>query len=380
MPVAPPRPKDLPLTALRAFEAAARLGGFAAAAQELGVTPGAITAHVKQLESALGARPVRPHPAWRAPHGTGPAIAARPDGSLRCAGHRHRRLARRRRAPHRAYRHAARHRPTVALARASPPCAPPRRISASPSPRWKPRPNLKRSPYDLSLFFSDDRQGRIAPDVIFPVCAPALAATLRSPADIARHPCLSDATWHDDWSLWSSTLADPPFPARWPGLFALRAGGRGNGQRRGHPDRPSGAGGTPPRRWSPRRTLCAARHPATRAAALVRTAPASRHTRPLCGRLAAPRPLGIPARPRYHTLISVQAHHAPAAPPLQPAPDRCGADDRRDDAAALSGRGGEVPRSTRHAGDADRLGAHGLRRASDLAVRAAPRRPRRHPA
>ncbi|NNJ74593.1 MAG: LysR family transcriptional regulator, partial [Anderseniella sp.] len=56
MTIAPPRPKDLPLTALRAFEAAARLGGFAAASQELGVTPGAITAHVKSLEASLGAK------------------------------------------------------------------------------------------------------------------------------------------------------------------------------------------------------------------------------------------------------------------------------------------------------------------------------------
>jgi LysR family glycine cleavage system transcriptional activator len=55
MAVSPPRPKDLPLNALRAFEAAARLGGFAAAAQELGVTPGAVTAHVKTLEAQLGA-------------------------------------------------------------------------------------------------------------------------------------------------------------------------------------------------------------------------------------------------------------------------------------------------------------------------------------
>jgi len=55
MAVAPPRPKDLPLTALRAFEAAARLGGFAAASHELGVTPGAITAHIKALEAELGA-------------------------------------------------------------------------------------------------------------------------------------------------------------------------------------------------------------------------------------------------------------------------------------------------------------------------------------
>ena len=50
----PPRPKLPPLTALRAFEAAGRLGGFAPAAQELGVTPAAVTAHLKNLETVLG--------------------------------------------------------------------------------------------------------------------------------------------------------------------------------------------------------------------------------------------------------------------------------------------------------------------------------------
>lgn len=50
-----PRHKMPPLTALRAFEAAGRLGGFAPAALELGVTPGAVTAHLKTLESAIGA-------------------------------------------------------------------------------------------------------------------------------------------------------------------------------------------------------------------------------------------------------------------------------------------------------------------------------------
>jgi DNA-binding transcriptional LysR family regulator len=50
----PPRSKMPPLTALRAFEAAGRLGGFAPAALELGVTPGAVTAHLKTLETALG--------------------------------------------------------------------------------------------------------------------------------------------------------------------------------------------------------------------------------------------------------------------------------------------------------------------------------------
>lgn len=42
----------LPLTALRTFEAAARLGGFKAAAEELAVTPAAVSHQVKSLEQA----------------------------------------------------------------------------------------------------------------------------------------------------------------------------------------------------------------------------------------------------------------------------------------------------------------------------------------
>lgn len=43
-----------PLNALRAFEAAARLGRMTAAAEELSVTPGAISRQVRQLEQSLG--------------------------------------------------------------------------------------------------------------------------------------------------------------------------------------------------------------------------------------------------------------------------------------------------------------------------------------
>ncbi|MFJ3481966.1 LysR substrate-binding domain-containing protein [Pseudomonas sp. NPDC090202] len=45
----------LPLNALRTFEAAARLGSFKAAAEELAVTPAAISHQVKSLEAWLGA-------------------------------------------------------------------------------------------------------------------------------------------------------------------------------------------------------------------------------------------------------------------------------------------------------------------------------------
>jgi DNA-binding transcriptional LysR family regulator len=51
-----------PLNALRAFEAAARSGGFAAAANELGVTPGAISRHVRLLEDRTGHTLFERHP------------------------------------------------------------------------------------------------------------------------------------------------------------------------------------------------------------------------------------------------------------------------------------------------------------------------------
>lgn len=222
MPVAPPRPKDLPLTALRAFEAAARLNGFAAAAQELGVTPGAVTAHIKQLEQTLGA------PLFtRTPRGvrltalgqqTLPAFTAAFDAlgtainDLRAAA-----------APRTVHIATL---PAIAQLWLSPrlpalrAAAPDITVSIT---ALEQPPNLKRSPYDLSLFFSEDPQGRIAPDMIFPVCAPAVAARLSSPQDIARFPCLSDATWSDDWQNWAQTLPAPPTIAQGPSfsLYAL---------------------------------------------------------------------------------------------------------------------------------------------------------------
>jgi len=48
------RRKLPPLNALKAFEAAARSGGFTAAAEEMFVSPGAISRHVSNLEAFLG--------------------------------------------------------------------------------------------------------------------------------------------------------------------------------------------------------------------------------------------------------------------------------------------------------------------------------------
>ncbi|WP_292557607.1 LysR family transcriptional regulator, partial [Mesorhizobium sp.] len=55
MAVNPPRPRMPPLNALRSFEAAARYESFAKAADELSVTPAAVSHQVKALEAWLGA-------------------------------------------------------------------------------------------------------------------------------------------------------------------------------------------------------------------------------------------------------------------------------------------------------------------------------------
>src|SRR5690349_20019571 len=50
------RRKNLPVAALRAFEAAARHGQMSSAADELGVSHGAISRHVGHLEAFVGAQ------------------------------------------------------------------------------------------------------------------------------------------------------------------------------------------------------------------------------------------------------------------------------------------------------------------------------------
>ena len=218
MAVAPPRPKDLPLTALRAFEAAARLGGFAAASQELGVTPGAITAHIKSLEAVLGAtlfeRTARGVQLTALGHSVLPGFTEAFDG-LGLAVQALRNEA----APSAVHIAAL---PSLAQLWLSPrlpslrTAAPDISISIT---AMEAPPNLKRVPYDLSLFYGNDPRGALAHDVIFPVCSPAMAAKLRSPEDLSQVSCLSDSTWVDDWGIWCRS-AGSDFIPRGP-VFSL---------------------------------------------------------------------------------------------------------------------------------------------------------------
>ncbi|WP_371155207.1 LysR family transcriptional regulator [Jannaschia sp. 2305UL9-9] len=207
MPVAPPPPSDLPLNGLRAVEAAARLGGFAAAAADLGVTPGAVAAHVKGIEALLGAplfiRDARGVRLTEVGARCLPSLTAAFD-ALGAAGH----VLRSEAAPMR-----------LSLA-----CLPaiaqlwvqPRQdallaafpgLSLSITALEQP-PATKRHGFDVTLFFGPGQ------DWLMPVAAPGRV----------EGPCLADAVWSGDWTTWRAG-AGPAFQDRPTGpvhsLYAL---------------------------------------------------------------------------------------------------------------------------------------------------------------
>ena len=224
MPVSPPPLKGLPLNALRAFEAAARLGGFASAAAELGVTAGAVTAHVKSLEETLGAALFERHAKGVRLTALGQRVLPEFTGAFDQLGLAVQRL-RAEAAPRLVHIAAL---PAIAQLWLSPrlpairAAAPEVTVSIT---AMEAPPDLKRAPFDLNLFFRDDDLGRrVADDEIFPVCAPGLAARLCNPDDLAEVPCLSDAVWSGDWQAWADAVRPGwAFVPRGPvySLFAL---------------------------------------------------------------------------------------------------------------------------------------------------------------
>lgn len=226
MPIDPPFPRLPPLNALRAFEAAARLGGFAAAADELKVTPGAIAAHIKALEDELGA-------ALFERHSRGVRLTALGRSALPAFVDAFDRLGmaaqdlRQAAAPGKVNIAAL---PAIAELWLSPRLAGLRdilpgldvSISAVETP-----PNLKRAPFDLCAFFMDTPPAGarvVGEDSILPVCAPSLAARLRTPDDLLSQVCLTDTAWEEDWTVWADVaMPGRPFVPRGPrySLYSL---------------------------------------------------------------------------------------------------------------------------------------------------------------
>ena len=201
----PPRPSAPPLNALRAFESAARLGGFKAAAAELSVTPGAVAQHIKALEHWVGAPLFE-----RMSHGVRLTdLGADVIGDFSYAFDRLGQavIKLREGAGPRAIRVAVL--PSIAQLWLSSRLPDIRAIDPDTTisiTALDHPPNLAREPYDLSIFFREpgefEHGVEVCRDAIFPVCAPSMAASLGEPGDLAGLLFLHDVSMTDDWRQW----------------------------------------------------------------------------------------------------------------------------------------------------------------------------------
>ncbi|WP_332682345.1 LysR substrate-binding domain-containing protein [Bosea sp. (in: a-proteobacteria)] len=226
MSVKPPRPLLPPLNALRAFEAAARLGSFARAADEIGVTPGAIAQQIRHLEGFLGFPLFRRLAQGVELTEAGGEAQPRLSAAFEALALAVQDL----RASHvgRALTIAAL--PCIAQLWLSPRLPALQRafpelqisISAMEEP-----PSGRDASFDLALFYlagQPENGLALAQDCLAPVCAPSLAEQLRTPADLAGRTLLHDAVWRGDWARWLKHAGVTGIdPARGPSysLYAL---------------------------------------------------------------------------------------------------------------------------------------------------------------
>lgn len=207
MAVNPPRPRMPPLNTLRSFEAAARYESFAKAADELGVTPAAISHQVKALEQWLGSQLFVRHA--QGLHLTDAGRAALPSFSAAFD------------AMGLAVQELRVWAPTAHVSIAALPAiaqlwlAPRLPGLRTALPFLRPSihaleepPDFRREPFDLAIFLttarnaSSSRAFKLCDDLVFPVCSPSLAKSLTTPADLLSVPLLWDTTWTGDWKLW----------------------------------------------------------------------------------------------------------------------------------------------------------------------------------
>jgi DNA-binding transcriptional LysR family regulator len=204
-----------PLVALRAVEAAGRRGSLAKAADELGVTPGAVSQHIRKVEAQLGrklfertARGLRPTAvgapliealtrglqdiaravaAAEARRGTGLTISVAPVLAAKWLVARLTRF------------HAAH--PEIAL-----------RIDASTE-----LVDFDASDVDAGVRvgvgpWSGVRAERLAGLSLFPVCSPAVAEQIGGLDDLTRLPIIRDHGSPGRWPLWLAARGAPDLP------------------------------------------------------------------------------------------------------------------------------------------------------------------------
>ena len=228
--------RRLPLTQLRAFEAAVRLGSFATAAQELAVTPSAVSHAIRELERMLGTvlfqrspRKVEPTPEGRALYQrvtrgfdelqrgleeittTGPArirVHCAPSFAAQWLSPR-------------LGRFLERH-PTIEL-----------KLAANPE-----YPLFPSEEFDLSIIYGEPRQPDVmviplGNETICPLCAPHIALRVRSVDDLLAMPLVRSDHNRVGWPTWfeanESVIATPAGPRFDRSFLAIAAAVNGVG-------------------------------------------------------------------------------------------------------------------------------------------------------
>lgn len=187
MSVAPPFRRLPSLNALRAFEAASRLGSFRHAAEELMVTPSAVAAQIKALEAEFGADLFHREARGVTLTALGQSVAPRFFAAFDMLSDAVREL-RRLSAPRRVHIVTS---PALAQLWLAPRLLALREVvegvEVSVTAVEEP-PDLKRTPFDLCLFYAEPAPDKISlwDEYLLPACVPALAADLSNPTDLRK--------------------------------------------------------------------------------------------------------------------------------------------------------------------------------------------------
>lgn len=196
---------QLPLSALRAFEVAARTGSFRAAAEELGLTPSAVSHAIRGFEELIGTtlfdrdgRKVRLNPA-------GSELLLRVSSAfdelrhgLEVAGARSSNLLRIHCAPSMAAQWLM---PRLRSLLEQHPDLEVRLAAGTEYPRFR------NDEFDVDICYGPPRQEGLevlplGEEIVRPMCSPALAGAIREPADLLRLPLIESEQKRVRWNAW----------------------------------------------------------------------------------------------------------------------------------------------------------------------------------
>lgn len=207
--------RHLPMTALRAFEAAGRTGSFRAAGEELAISPSAVSHAIRKLEDVMGAalfdregRSVRLTPGGEALFRS---VSDAFDGirhGIELVGSRSQGLLRVHCAPSMAtqwlmprLRRLLQANPGIEV-----------RLSADTA-----YPRFQNDEFDLDISYGLPRQEGLVviplgDERVTPVCAPDLAARIAAPADLFELELIESEHKRVRWNMWfeANGLAPPP--------------------------------------------------------------------------------------------------------------------------------------------------------------------------